>query len=86
MPIKTLTHIGARARKAAAKAFLTYQIRSVEAELSGNHEAYPYIADPVVKAAILARRDELEMRLCKLRGEYIARFTKPGQRIVFGAA
>jgi len=86
MPIKTLTHIGARARLAAAKAFLTYKIRSIEAELSGNHEAYPYIADPLVQAAMLARRNELSLRLCKLRGEYRARFTKPGQVSVFRVA
>lgn len=46
MPIKTLTHAGARLKRTAAKAFLTYQIRSVEAELHGNHEAFPYIEDP----------------------------------------
>lgn len=86
MPIKTLTHIGARARMAAAKAFLTYQIRSVEAELHGNHEAFPYIEDPLVQSAMLARREELSLRLCKLRGEYRTRFTKPGQVSVFRVA
>jgi len=86
MPIKTLTHIGARARKAAAKAFLTYKIRSIEAELSGNHEAFPYIEDALVKAAMLARREELSLRLCNLRGEYRERFTKPGQTSIYGIA
>jgi len=86
MPIKTITHIGARAKRAAAKAFLTYQIRSVDAELRGNHEAFPHIADPQVQAAMLARRDELSMKLCELRGEYRARYSKPGQVSIYGVA
>lgn len=86
MPIKTLTHAGARLKRTAAKAFLTYQIRSVEAELHGNHEAFPYIEDALVKAAMLARREELSLRLAKLRGEYRERFSKPGQVSVFRVA
>lgn len=68
------------------KAWMKYRIRSVEIELAGNYEAFPYLEDPRVQHAMLIRRKELSRLLCRLRGEYRAQFGKAGQVVTYGMA
>lgn len=62
----------------AARARLVVQIRRVETELSDNIDSLPLVEGPIGRMALLARRDELSMQLCRLRGEYRRRFSAPG--------
>ena len=70
----------------AARALLVFQIRQIETELSDNIESLPLVEGPIGRMALLARRDELSLQLCRLRGEYRRRFSAPGDVQIYTLA
>ena len=69
-----------------ARIVLVAQIRRVETELSDNIDSLPLVEGPIGRMALLARRDELSMQLCRLRGEYRRRFSAPGDVQIYTLA
>lgn len=69
-----------------AKALLDFQIRCVETDLHDNIESLPLVQGAVGRMALLARRDELSLQLCRLRGQYRQRFSAPGDVRIYTLA
>lgn len=70
---------------ALRRAWLIYQIRSLEITLDGIADCLPTVRDPLLRRRMELSRDAARREVTKLRAEYTATL-KPGQRVIWSAA
>lgn len=67
---------------ALRRAWLIYQIRSLEITLDGINECLPSVRDPLLRRRMEISRDANRRELTRLRAEYTGTL-QPGRRIVW---
>ena len=67
------------------RAWLLYQIRSLEITLDGIADCLPAVRDPLLRRRMELSRDANRRELTRLRAEYTATL-QPGRRIVWDLA
>ena len=70
---------------AVRRAWLLYQVRSLEITLDGINECLPSVRDPLLRRRMELSRDAARREVTKLRAAYTATLP-PGKRVIWRAA